>query len=102
MDRFRSADEQGDAKWPRASDYFSHFPALELPPSAHARIGVRPMPEAGLPIIGPLAKAPSVYVATTHSGVTLGLYLGDLITREIALDEPQKDLDPYRPRRFGQ
>ena len=86
----------------RASDYLPDFSALELTPSAHARIGVRPMPEDGLPIIGPLAKAPSVYVAATHSGVTLGPYLGELIAREIALDEPQKDLDPYRPGRFGQ
>lgn len=78
----------------RASDNLPDFPALELVPSAHARIGVRPMPEDGLTIIGPLAKAPSVDVAATYSGVTLGPYLGDLIARELALDEPQKDLDP--------
>jgi len=86
----------------RASDYLPDFPALESASHAHARIGVRPMPEDGLPIVGPLADAPNVYVAATHSGITLGPYLGDLIAREIALDEPQKDLDPYRPGRFGQ
>ena len=86
----------------RASSYLPDFPALELAPSAHARIGVRPMPEDGLPIIGPLAGAPSVYVAATHSGITLGPYLGDLIAREIALEAPQQDLDPCRPGRFGQ
>ena len=86
----------------RASDYLPDFPALTLAPSAYARIGVRPMPEDGLPIIGPLADAPSVYVAATHSGITLGPYLGDLIALEIASDEQQPDLEPYRPGRFGQ
>ncbi len=86
----------------RASDYLPDFPALELASSAHARIGVRPMPEDGLPIIGPLADAPAVYVAATHSGITLGPYLGDLIAQEIALGEAQPDLAPYRPGRFGQ
>jgi glycine/D-amino acid oxidase-like deaminating enzyme len=86
----------------RASDYLPGFPALELAPSAHARIGVRPMPEDGLPIVGPLAEAPTVYIAATHSGITLGPYLGDLIAREIALGENQAELAPYRPARFGQ
>lgn len=86
----------------RASAYLPGFPALELAATADARIGVRPMPEDGLPIVGPLADAPGVYIAATHSGITLGPHLGDLIASEIALGETQTDLEPYRPTRFGQ
>ncbi len=86
----------------RASAYLPGFPALELAATADARIGVRPMPEDGLPIVGPLADAPGVYIAATHSGITLGPHLGDLIASEVALGETQTDLDPYRPARFGQ
>jgi glycine/D-amino acid oxidase-like deaminating enzyme len=86
----------------RVSGYLPDFSALELTPGAHARVGVRPMPKDGLPIIGPLARAPSMYVAATHSGVTLGPKFGDLIARAVSLDEPQKDLDLCRPGRFGQ
>jgi glycine/D-amino acid oxidase-like deaminating enzyme len=86
----------------RASAYLPGFPALELAATADARIGVRPMPEDGLPIVGPLADAPGVYIAATHSGITLGPHLGDLIASEVALGETQTDLEPYRPARFGQ
>lgn len=86
----------------RASAYLPGFPALELAATADARIGVRPMPEDGLPIVGPLADAPGVYIAATHSGITLGPHLGDLIASEVALGETQTDLEPYRPTRFGQ
>lgn len=86
----------------RASDFLPGLPALELAAAAHARIGVRPVPEDGLPIVGPLADVPGVYIAATLSGITLGPHLGDLIAGEIALRETQTDLEPYRPARFGQ
>ncbi|MEQ8247780.1 MAG: FAD-binding oxidoreductase [Alphaproteobacteria bacterium] len=86
----------------RASEYLPGFPALEFASRAHARIGVRPMPEDGLPIVGALAATPGVYVVATHSGITLGPHLGDLVARELVLGERQADLEPYRPQRFGQ
>jgi hypothetical protein len=40
----------------RALDYLTGFSALELTPSAKARINIRLILEGGLPIIGPLPK----------------------------------------------
>jgi glycine/D-amino acid oxidase-like deaminating enzyme len=37
------------------------------------QVGVRPYPEGGLPIIGPLPGADGLIIVATHSGITLGL-----------------------------
>jgi len=56
-------------------------------------------------IVGWLPGAPGVYVAVTHSGVTLGAHLAALIAAELlSADRPgdagQAELAPYRPGRF--
>ena len=71
----------------------------------------RPMPLDGLPVIGFVDSSPGLYVAVTHSGITLGPLLGDLAAGEIstALLNHKIDgkgpmqfeiLDNYRPSRF--
>ena len=67
---------------------------------------VRPMPADGRSIVGWLPGAPGVYVAVTHSGVTLGAHLAALITAELlSADKPggadEAELAPYRPGRFA-
>src|SRR5580693_3775789 len=47
------------------------------------RVCVRPMPADGQSIVGWLPGAPGVYVAVTHSGVTLGAHLATLISAEL-------------------
>jgi glycine/D-amino acid oxidase-like deaminating enzyme len=47
------------------------------------RIGVRPMPVDGEPIIGPVAEVPGLYVAVLHAAVTLAPAVGRLIAREL-------------------
>ena len=64
------------------------------------RVCVRPMPADGQSIVGWLPGVPGVYVAVTHSGVTLGAYLGELIAAEVAGGLAQPELTPYRPDRF--
>jgi len=63
------------------------------------RIGVRPVPEDGLPLVGPHPGAPGLYTVTTHSGVTLAPLLGALAAREITGSRPVSELAPYRPDR---
>lgn len=58
---------------------------------------VRPLPADGFPLIG--WSAPGLYVAVTHSGMTLGPYLAGLISREVMDDDPADALSPYRPDR---
>jgi glycine/D-amino acid oxidase-like deaminating enzyme len=67
----------------------------------------RPMPSDGLPIVGFVDSTPGLYVAVTHSGITLGPLLGELAAYEIANSLDERDepfeldiLDKYRPSRF--
>jgi D-hydroxyproline dehydrogenase subunit beta len=60
----------------------------------------RPMPIDGQSIVGRLPGAPGVYVAVTHSGVTLAAHLSRLITEDLATGTPPADLTPYSPGRF--
>jgi len=64
------------------------------------RVGQRPMPTDGLPIIGPLPELPGVYVAVTHSGITLGLVTGRLVATELIEAVPDEQLVGVRPDRF--
>lgn len=47
------------------------------------RVGLRPMPADGEPIVGPVAAVPGLYVAVLHSAVTLAPAVGRLIAREL-------------------
>jgi glycine/D-amino acid oxidase-like deaminating enzyme len=48
-----------------------------------ARVGQRPMPVDGEPIIGPVAEVPGLYVAVMHAAVTLAPAVGRLVAREL-------------------
>ncbi|HYH31311.1 MAG TPA: FAD-dependent oxidoreductase [Pseudonocardia sp.] len=60
-----------------------------------ARVGVRPMPTAGHPLIGPLV--PGAYLAVTHSGVTLAPVAGRLVAEEVVHNVEAPELRGCRP-----
>ena len=64
-------------------------------------LGFRPMPIDGFPVVGPVPSAPDVYVAVTHSGVTLAPILGRHVSQEVLTDSQIESLAPYRPTRFA-
>ena len=64
------------------------------------RVCVRPLPPDGQSIAGRLPGAPGVYVAVTHSGVTLAAHLARLITADLTTGTPPAPLTPYHPARF--
>ncbi len=64
------------------------------------QVCVRPMPADGQSIVGRLPGTPALYVAVTHSGVTLAAYLSNLIAAELTTGTPPADLAAYRPARF--
>ncbi len=66
----------------------------------HVTLGFRPMPTDALPIVGAVPGATDVYVAVTHSGVTLAPILGDYVRREVLGEQKVDALTPYRPGRF--
>lgn len=61
----------------------------------------RPMPRDGMPIVGSLPGMSSIYLATTHSGVTLAPALADLIAKELLDNHPAHQLQGCRPARFA-
>ena len=65
-------------------------------------VGWRPMPLDGYPVMGFASEAPNLYVALTHSGVTLAPALSELAAQEICDGTPADAvLAPYRPQRFA-
>jgi D-hydroxyproline dehydrogenase subunit beta len=65
------------------------------------QVCVRPMPVDGQSIVGRLPGADHLYVAVTHSGVTLAAHLSRLIAAELTTGAPRAELAPYRPGRFA-
>jgi glycine/D-amino acid oxidase-like deaminating enzyme len=64
-------------------------------------LGFRPMPVDGFPVVGVVPGAPDVYVAVTHSGVTLAPILGRYVAEEVLNESRVEALAPYRPARFA-
>jgi len=81
----------------RAAEY---VPGLKGASAVPVPVGYRPMPLDGFPVIGFSPKAPNVYLALTHSGVTLAPMMAQMATIEI-IDGANVDLlADYRPSRF--
>ena len=60
----------------------------------------RPLPADGQSIVGRLPGTPGLYVAVTHSGVTLAAHLSRLVAAEVTAGTSAAALGPYHPGRF--
>ena len=76
------------------------MPGLRHTAAHSARVGVRPLPPDGLPVVGPLAAVQGLYAVVSHSGVQLAPILGRLAAAELA-GARQAVLHPFRPARFA-
>lgn len=65
------------------------------------RIGVRPVPTDDRTIVGPVPGVPGLFVIATHSGVTLGPWIGRLAAEEITSGRMPDQLAPFRFDRFA-
>ena len=65
------------------------------------KLGIRPMPQDERPIVGPVPGISGLYVAVTHSGVTLAPLIGQLVAHEVIAGQPSPLLADYRIERFG-
>lgn len=65
--------------------------------------GLRPCSPDGLPIVGRVASAENVVLATGHGmlGLTLAPVTGRLVGEIVTGEEPSHELEPLRPDRFG-
>jgi glycine/D-amino acid oxidase-like deaminating enzyme len=78
------------------------LPVLRGAGIARTLLAWRSMPADRLPIIGPVPGLDSLYLAVTHSGITLAPVLGRLAADEVATGEPAWLLAPFRPGRFAE
>ncbi|MCP4168897.1 MAG: FAD-binding oxidoreductase [Chloroflexi bacterium] len=87
------------------SEVLSHArqiaPALEGVAIKEVRRGRRPIPADGHPILGYTESIPNLYLAVTHSGVTLAPLVGELAAMEISDGAGIGMLEPFRLERFG-
>jgi D-amino-acid dehydrogenase len=79
------------------------MPGLASARLREVRVGLRPMSADDMPILGALAGAPNVYVATGHgaNGLLLGPLSGKLVADVVLGREPELDLTPFSASRFA-
>jgi glycine/D-amino acid oxidase-like deaminating enzyme len=80
----------------RAAEFIPNLKGIE---AEGVRVGVRPMPKDGLPIIGFDPEVTGFYHLVMHSGVTLSAVIGGLVVEDLMGIEPP-ELSLYRPERF--
>lgn len=76
---------------------------LDLPEPArlsHRTLERRPTPTDGFPAVGPLPQIGGLYVAVTHSGMTLAPAIGLFAADELLTGRRDPLLAPYAPTRF--
>lgn len=81
-----------------------HLPDLQvdaLLPQARAAVGIRPVPGDGRTIVGALPPVPGLFVAATHSGITLAPLLGEALAAEMIDARREPLLANFRPERFA-
>ncbi|WP_430593150.1 NAD(P)/FAD-dependent oxidoreductase [Humidisolicoccus flavus] len=72
----------------------------ELVPASW-KLGRKPIPGDGEPVLGEVAKLPGCYVAFSHSGATVGLIAGELLASELVSGKPHPMLAAFTPDRFS-
>lgn len=75
-------------------------PALARVGVESVRLGIRPVPKDGFPIVGFDPALGNLYHVVTHSGVTLAARLALMVTEELTGGDGEP-LDPYRPSRLA-
>ena len=85
----------------RAAKCLPDLPLSEMAAGCIPRLCIRPVPADGFPIVGALDEVPGAYVIVTHSGITLGPLLADLLATEILTRTASPLLTRYRPDRFS-
>jgi glycine/D-amino acid oxidase-like deaminating enzyme len=75
-------------------------PGLADAAVADARVGHRPIPPDGLPLIGRAGDLSGYYEAVTHSGITLGPIVARALTAEILHNEIDPLVSSFRASRL--
>ena len=78
-------------------------PGLAEATFLEVRVGLRPVSDDELPIVGALPTAMNVFVATGHgaNGLLLGPITGRVVTDLVMGRPPVVDVEPFSPARFS-
>lgn len=90
-------EAEGAKVFARLQEHLSGGAALEL---ERITVGLRPIPEDGLPAIGPAPGIDGLYLAVMHSGITLAPAVGRFAAMELLDGAEIELLAPFRPARF--
>lgn len=85
----------------RAQHYFIGLDSADVMARTTARVGHRPMPADGRSIVGRLPGCDNLFVAATHSGITLAPAVGAMLADEITGRPASSLLQEFRPDRFA-
>jgi glycine/D-amino acid oxidase-like deaminating enzyme len=97
-DRLIAAADSPDRTLAAVRSTFRGAGSVEL---LSTRLGVRPMPADGEPIVGPVAEVPGLYLAVMHAAITLAPAVGRLVARELVDGVAEPALSGFRPDRFS-
>ncbi|NHU44310.1 FAD-dependent oxidoreductase [Rhodococcus sp. A14] len=78
----------------------SLYPGIRGATVESVRVGERPIPGDGLPVLGRAPELPNFHFAVSHSGATLSLYAGGLVAAEVLGEDHSEELAPFRFERF--
>lgn len=76
------------------------YPGIGAATVESVRVGERPIPGDGLPVLGRAAEVPNFHFAVSHSGATLSVHAGDLVAAETLGEDQDDALAPFRFERF--
>ncbi|MGV9802943.1 NAD(P)/FAD-dependent oxidoreductase [Mycobacterium sp. NPDC003449] len=78
----------------------SLYPAIRAASIESVRVGERPIPGDGLPVLGRAPEIPNFHFAVSHSGVTLSVHAGRLVAAEVLGDAGTAEMASFRFERF--
>jgi glycine/D-amino acid oxidase-like deaminating enzyme len=76
------------------------YPGMGAATVEGTRVGERPIPRDGLPVLGRVAGLPGFHFAVSHSGATLCLHAGDLVAAEALGEDRDRELAAFRFERL--
>ena len=76
------------------------YPAIAAATVESVRVGERPIPGDGLPVLGRVAGLPGFHFAVSHSGATLCLHAAELVAAEALGEDRDDELAAFRFERL--
>ncbi|WP_208759231.1 NAD(P)/FAD-dependent oxidoreductase [Microbispora triticiradicis] len=72
------------------------YPGMRASTVEAVRVGQRPIPGDGLPVLGRVVALPNFHFAVSHSGATLSVHAGDLVAGEVLGEDHDDALAAFR------